>query len=134
MQCIASAFPKFGVALRCFALRCVAKRFCAVVTRLSHDGGAPDRKEQAMINPISEAIFDAASEAEIIAYELKNAASLGYVLTGDKYFCEQYDGTDEGGAFYALLSMLDSLVKRQETLSASLYAIKHGEVATNAAL
>lgn len=87
-----------------------------------------------MIDPIREAVFDAASEAEQIAFELGSAASLGYVLTGEKYFREQYEGTDEGGAFCALLSMLDGLAKRQERLSASLYAIKRGEVANHAAL
>lgn len=87
-----------------------------------------------MIDPIQEAVFDAASEAEMIAFEMENAASLGYVLTGDKYFREQYEGTDEGGAFCALLSMLDAVAKRQKKLSGDLYAINRGEVANHAAL
>lgn len=87
-----------------------------------------------MIDPIKEAVFDAASEAEQIAFELGNAAALGYVLTGEKYFREQYEGTDEGSAFCALLSLLDGLVKRQKELSSSLYAIKRGEAENHAAL
>lgn len=77
-----------------------------------------------MTNQTRSAVHDAATKAEILAYNLANASSLALMLS--EVLDKEIGGTIEGQSLAALITLLDKLGKDGEGLSGELYALSRG--------
>lgn len=75
-------------------------------------------------------IHSAATKAESLAYNLKNAGGLASMMY--EALDREIDGTIEGQAFLALVNLLDKLTEDCESLSGNLYALHRGMAAETA--
>ncbi len=83
-----------------------------------------------MISQVRFDVHDAATKAETLAYNLKNASGLATLLCD--VLEKEVGGTTEGQSLSALVALLDSLQDDCEKLSGNLYAL-HRDMPTEAA-